>query len=76
MTKEQSIEKLLGMRSVVLKSFEAKKWVPLHLVAQYIDASLLEVLESYDLIEVRVGHSKPTTFRVKAQGYKLALQYK
>lgn len=76
MTKEQSIEKLLGMRSVVLKSFEAKKWVPLHLVAQYIDASLLEVLESYDLIEVRVGHAKPTTFRVKAQGYKLALQYK
>lgn len=76
MTREQSIEKLLEMRAVVLKSFEAKKWVPLHLVAQYIDATLLEALEAHDLIEVRVGHSKPTTFRVKAAGYKLALQYK
>lgn len=76
MTKEQAIDKMLQMRGVVLASFKAKKWVALDHVSGYVDVKVLEILESHDLIEVRAGHVKATTFRIKAQGYKLALQYK
>ena len=74
--KEQAIEKMLKMRGLVLVSFESKKWVALDHVAKYVDVKILEVLEAYDLIEVRIGHTKATSFRVKANGYKLALKYR
>lgn len=76
MTKEQAIGKMLEMRGVVLASFETKKWVVLDYVSSYVDVHVLEILESHGYIEVRTGHIKATTFRIKAQGYKLALQYK
>ena len=76
MTKEQTIEKLLEVRALVLASFETKKWVPLHLVANHIDAHIIEAMEAHGLVEVKVGHNKPTTFRVKAAGYKLATMYR
>ena len=76
MTRETAIEKLLEVRALVLASFEGKKWVPLHLVAKHIDAAVIEAMEAHGLVEVKVGHNKPTTFRVKAEGYKLATMYR
>ncbi len=61
------------MRGVVLASFESKKWIPLDYVSTLMNIKVLEVLEAHELIEVRTGFTKPTTFRIKANGYKAVL---
>lgn len=76
MTQEHAFGKLLEARTLVLASFERKAWVEVSHVAQYLDRSVLMVLEEHGLIEVKGGNVAATTFRVKAAGYKLALQYK